>query len=301
LRALPVSLFLLLAATTAACAHVRSDPGERAETVRVGDAVFELRYGAKDARAARQVREALRSAVPAAERWGRLSRPVLITIYSTHGDLEAAAHRPGYAWLRAWTRYDSVDLQSPRTWSRGDATDAQMSQLVAHEITHCVMYQAAATELTWRSLRIPLWFREGMATVTAGEHRNVGLPEIGRYYREAHSLSRADADPLSRPEPLYRTRSDLVYGTADSAFRFLLDRYGPQRIRALLSGMAAGNEFAPAFEGAIGIPVAAFEGEFRRYVLLRGGLALDAHGTQPRPIGGAVPAGWGNGSPTGSP
>lgn len=279
MRSATLPVFLLLAAS-AACAHARSEAADsRAEAIRVGDAVFELRYRAEDAEAARQVRDALRGAVPAAERWGRLARPVLVTIHPTHEDLEVAAQRPGYPWLRAWTRYDSVDLQSPRTWSRGSATDAQMAQLVAHEITHCVMYQSAASELTWRRALIPLWFREGMATVTAGEHRSVGPPEIGRYYREARAPSAAAADPLSRPEPLYRTRSDLVYGTADSAFRFLLDRYGEQRIRGLLSAMAAGSEFGPAFESAVGIPLAAFEREFRRYVLWRGGLAPDARGT----------------------
>ncbi len=263
----------------AACAHVHSEPAARVEEVRVGDALFELRYDAADGRAARQVRDALASAVPAAQRWGRLTSPVVLTIHRTHDGLEAAARRPGYAWLRAWTRYGSVDLQSPRTWSRGAATDDEMAQLLAHEITHCVMYQAAASAATWRSVRIPLWFREGMATVTAGERRPVGAPEIGRYYHDVTPAAAAAADPLSRPEPLYRANAELVYGTANSAFRFLLDRYGEERIRRVLSSMAAGSDFDSAFERAVGIPVADFEREFRRYVLWRGGLALGARGS----------------------
>lgn len=263
---------------TAACAHVRSEPADsagRVETVSVGGARFELRYDAADEGAARQVREALLAAIPATERWGRLTSPVRVTIHPTHQELEAAARRPGYAWLRAWTRFGSIDLQSPRTWSRGAATDAEMAQLVAHEVTHCVMYQAAASEATWQSVQIPLWFREGMATVTAGEHKRVGPAEIRRYYQEASSAPAA-GDPLSRPEPLYRGNSDLVYGTAHSAFQFLLDRYGDERIRRVLSALAGGNDFAAAFAREVGIPLADFEREFRRYVVWRGGLALDS-------------------------
>jgi hypothetical protein len=277
LRSVSLPLLLLLLAV-AACAHARSDCAERVETVRAGGVLFELRYEAADAHAAEQVREALAAAVPAAERWGRLRTSVLVTIHPTHRDLEAAAKRTGYGWLRAWTRYRSVDLQSPRTWSRGAATDAEMAQLLAHEITHCVMYQAAAAEASWQLLRIPLWFREGMATVTAGERKHVGAAEIRRFYQEAASASAPAGDPLSHPEPLYRAHADLVYGTAQRAFQFLLDRYGEGRIRRVLSDMREGSEFAPAFEREVGIPLAAFEREFRRYVAWHGGPTLQARG-----------------------
>jgi hypothetical protein len=245
-----------------ACAH--SPAERRLETVRVGDAEFNLQYRPEDEAAARQVRTALEQAVPAARRWGTLAAPVLLTIHASHGALEEAAQRRGYDWLRAWTRYDRIDLQSPRTWSRGAASDAEMTRLLAHEITHCVMYQASSSALTWAHRDIPLWFREGMASVTAGESRRVGPREIGRFYREAAG------DPLTIPGPLYRSHSDLVYGTAHSAFRFLLERYGEDRIRRLLALMASGAEFEPAFQGAMGIPLSDFELEFKHYVLWRG-------------------------------
>jgi hypothetical protein len=286
LRSASLLLFAL-----AACAHAHGEPsarletacvGEpsaRLETVRVGEATFELRYAPEDAQAAKQVRAALGRAVPAAERWGRLSGSVVVTIHPTHQALEGAAQRSGYAWLRAWTRYGSVDLQSPRTWSRGMATDDELAQLLAHEITHCVMYRSAASESTWRSVRIPLWFREGMATVTAGERAHVGPSEIGRFYREAAATSGPAGDPLSEPELLYRSRAELVYGTAQSAFQFLLDRYGEERIRSLLERMAAGSDFGAAFQGAVGIPIVDFEREYRHYVLWRGSLALGPRGS----------------------
>ncbi len=229
----------------------------RLETIVVGGGVFHLQYGPEDADSARQIAGALKSAVPASERWGRFSAPVLITIHPTHQALEAAAHREGYAWLRAWARYASVDLQSPRTWSNGRTTDAGMAQLLAHELTHCVMYQSAGSASDWATRRIPLWFREGMASVTAGqEHEGTGS--------QAHHRSPRDGDPLAALDPLYRSESELVYETAHQAFHFLLERFGEERIRRLIATMGEGQRFPEAFESAVGIPVQDFEGDFKR-------------------------------------
>ncbi len=198
---------------------------------------------------------------------------MLVTIHPTHEALEAATRREGYGWLRAWARYDSVDLQSPRTWSSGRASDAEMAQLLAHELTHCVMYQSAASERTWLSRDIPLWFREGMASVTAGQQHKRTHPEvIWRFYADkaAGGDVRPAGDPLSEPGPLYRAESELVYGTAHRAFRFLLDRYGEERIRRLIAGMREGNGFREAFQQAVGIPLQDFEGDFRHYLAWQG-------------------------------
>ncbi len=262
----------MLVATTA-CAHVRGGQSGRVETVHVGNALVHLQYGPEDAETAQQVKAALQGAVPAAERWGRLSVPVLVTIHPTHQSLEAAAQRQGYGWLRAWARYASVDLQSPRTWSSGKASDAELSQLLAHELTHCVMYQSAASERTWPNRGIPLWFREGMASVTAGqEHKRAGPEAIWRFYRDRADGERMwpAGDPLTEPEPLYQSRSDLVYGTAHRAFHFLLYRYGEERIRGLIASMGEGRGFREAFQQSVGIPVQDFERDFRRYVVWQG-------------------------------
>jgi hypothetical protein len=241
-------------------------------TVRAGEAVFHLQYVPEDAGTALQVKAVLEWAVSAAERWGRLSAPVLVTIHPTHRALEAAAHREGYPWLRAWARYGSLDLQSPRTWSRGAASDAEVAQLLAHELTHCVMYQSAASERTWTNVGIPLWFREGMASVTAGQEHERARPEaIWRFYREQRAAGTPSAgDPLAQPEPLYRWESELVYGTAHQAFRFLLDRYGEERVRRLVARMGEGSSFQDAFQHAVGISLQDFEGDFRRYVVWQG-------------------------------
>jgi hypothetical protein len=237
------SVAFLLAAT--ACAHLQAGSGaERSEVVQVGQVLVELRHGSDDADAAEQVKRVLPRAVLAAERWGSLEGPVAVTIHPTHDRLEAATGREGQPWMRAWARRGAVDLQSPRTWSRGSASDDALGQLLAHELTHCVLFHAAGPG--WKARDIPLWFREGMASVTAGERH-----------------ARASAEAISAPERMMSSDAKLIYGTADRAFRYLIARYGQDRVRLLLARLGEGRTFPVAFRDALGVPLAEFERDLR--------------------------------------
>lgn len=265
----------------------RQGEDDRLDTVEIDGQVFRIHYWLEDAKAAAQVGRALARAVPRATRWGRIEKEVTITLHSTHAALEAAVHREGYEWLRAWARFQTIDLQSPRTWGWFGARDAEVDELLTHELTHCVMYQAAASEWTWPHKGIPLWFREGMASVTAGQgyrrttHEGLwsfyskSVPGAGDGYpaafaRAARGFVSQEGDPVTDPEPLYQDRSDVVYGAAHRTFEFLLSRYGEERVRAAMALMREGRSFEKAFEEAFGIGEAAFASEFRRYVLWKG-------------------------------
>jgi hypothetical protein len=239
---LPSLLVLVTAASACAAAPVRERWAARA-----GDHEVELdvRHAPRDAAAAAQVRAVLPAAVALAERWGPLRAPVTITIHPSHDALEAAADRPGHAWLRAWARPTALELQSPRTWSRGAATDAELTQLLAHELTHCVMFQAVGDARVAGT--IPVWFREGMATSASGERfAGAGAPASPAAAFHVTALA-------------YRAGSLRVYAGADEAFRALEAAYGRERIRALLAAMRAGRSFDDAFREATGASVAEFE------------------------------------------
>ncbi len=252
----PATLSALLVIASA-CAHARGGQPARLETVRAGDATVSVLYRPEDAYASLQVKRALALAVPAAQRWGRLLEPVVLTIHPTHEALETAAQRQGFPWMRAWARRASVELQSPRTWSKGRASDAAMTQILTHELTHCVTYQRIAGDRSRSSRGIPLWFLEGIASVTAGQrHAPRKWDAVWR--------SAVEGDPLAAPELFLRTDSALVYATAHSAFQFLLERYGEERVRRLIAGMGDGQDFSGAFALALGISVQDFERDFRR-------------------------------------
>ena len=253
----------------AGCACVPAGPPQRVERIRAAGAAFSVRYFPEDSEAARQIERSLERAVHTAERWGELSAPVLITIHPTHRDLEAAARRDD-AWLRAWARYASVDLQSPRTWSSGAASDAQMTELLSHELAHCVMFQAVKRD--GRPGRaIPLWFREGMASAAAGQEYGWVSPEaIRRLYLEDPPGGGSEPlreDALAASGSPRGSEPDLVYAAAARTFRSLLDRFGDEPVRRVMAGMSAGDGFSEAFRQATGISVQQFEGDFEERVL----------------------------------
>ena len=282
----------LILAMLAGCApRLSGEAAPRRETLHVGEARVELVSWPEDARAARQVARALAVALPQTARWGGLDTPISITIHPTHAGLEVAARRPGFDWLRAWARYGSIDLQSPSSWGIFGASDAQVVELLTHELTHCVMYQRAAAEWTWSLKGIPLWFREGMASVTAGQGRRRGtLEDLWRFYEQGLAADgagdgesgrgaargrvargqRSEGDPLGDPEPLYLERSEVVYGASHHAFAFLLERYGEERVLEALERMRGGAVFSRAFLESFGIGEPEFDADFRRYVLWQG-------------------------------
>jgi hypothetical protein len=221
----------LLLAT--ACVHAPA-----VATARPG---FQIVQAESDEEAARQLARVLPGALERVERWGTLPEPVTVRIQPSSEALAAAAGRPGDTWLRGWARRATVDIQSPRTWSRGRASDEAVATLLTHELTHCLLFQRIGGNWTRRD--IPSWFEEGMASFTADERH-----------------ARADASALGPAAAGRAFDAALSYGTADRAFRYLVARHGEPSVRAILDGLAGGRAFESAFRSATGSSVAAFEG-----------------------------------------
>ncbi|HZN94290.1 MAG TPA: hypothetical protein VFB81_16365 [Myxococcales bacterium] len=266
-RALPL-LALAAALLGPGCARI---PGavaglrERSE-LRAEVGTFELAYAAGDEASRDALERAIRAASPRLVRWGTLRVPVRVVILPTHEALEAVINRRDYEWLRAWARYDEIFVQSPRTWTFTGANPADVDELMLHELTHCLMYQRSAGGEDWMRKRIPLWFREGMASVTANQsYRWPALEDLARFYDE-----RPDQDPVGKPESLYRGQNEIVYGAAHHAFAFLIRRYGEKAVERVMEGMAQGATFPDAFQQAIGLSAPAFVQDFRLFVRLRG-------------------------------
>ena len=125
---------------------------------------IDVEFQEKDTSAAGMVRLAVERALPKLARWGAFDDSVTIVIHPNHAALERAANRSGYDFLRAWARYEQIELQSPRTWTLLGASQSQVDELLLHELTHSLMYQVASDMMGWTRKGIPLWFREGMAS-----------------------------------------------------------------------------------------------------------------------------------------
>ncbi len=237
---------LLGAVALTACAHVHERAADRVEQVQVRDVAIAIRYTSVDAAEAVRILRAVEAAVPLAERWGPLPAQVTVTIHPTHASLEETSGKPDLWWLRAWSRRASIDLQSPRTWTSGAATQIHLTQLLAHELTHCVMFEAIGSERS-SDLGIPAWFREGMATSTAGEH---------------FATARRDAaGSLTTNAAFQGEGAPLAYAAANDAFVALERRFGRARIREVLVRVRRGSGFPRAFQDALGMSLGAFEAD----------------------------------------
>ncbi len=258
----------------------------RAQELTLGTARFRIVYFPEDAAAARQVRSALEVAVPHLARWGGLRHPVTIRIHPTHEALEFAVGREGYDWLRAWAKFETIDVQSPRTWGLFGARARDLEELFTHELTHCVMYQLAGGELTWMYKEIPRWFSEGLATLTARQaYRYAPLEELYEFYeksaggagygdpsgaRRSVAMMAQFGDPIVDPDPIYQDQWRIVYGAAHHAAEFLVARYGEGRVMEVMRLMGTGLRFPTAFQQAVGLTDGEFASDFRRFVVWQG-------------------------------
>jgi len=248
---------LLLACATA---RTPSTPRETPLAARVSapGLLFDVLYTQADALEIPRIERGLLDAAPRIARWGTFREGVSIHLLPDHASLEEAVERRGYPWLRAWAFGDQVLLQSPRTWRSGDVVDdSEVAELIAHEVTHALMYQLLEPPegRRWATEEPPLWFREGMASVTAGQdHRRLSRAELSRWMG-----SHPGEDPLRPPTELYRTEREAVYSAAHRAFELLLRVSGDAAVRDMLRRVSAGAPFADAFKAATGRALADFE------------------------------------------
>jgi hypothetical protein len=283
-------LATLCPAVLLACATARTPTtaGEAplAARVQAPGLLFELLYTSPDEREVARITSGLLSVGPQLSRWGTFRQGVVIRVFPDHEALEAAVKRPGYPWLRAWAFGDQILLQSPRSWTQepGLPVDEELNELLAHELTHSLMYQlmepldGPAWTVDAPMEEPPLWFREGMASVTARQgHRRLSSEELGRW------LALHPGSDLLRPSSeLYRTEKEAVYGAAHRAFDLLTGLCGDQAVRDVLRGVRAGARFADAFKAATGHELPEFERE-----AIRSGFSATAAWSTFKPSSGA--------------
>jgi len=222
--------------------------------------LFEVLYTGADAREVPRIEQGLLLAGVRVARWGSFREGVFVHVLPDHAALEDAVARHGYPWLRAWAFGDQVLLQSPRTWiCDPPAPDDDVTELLTHELTHALMYQLMqrGTDPSWAAEEPPLWFREGMASVTADQgRRRLSVEELAQW-----AADHPGADLLRPDAQLYRDEKEAVYGAAHHAFDLLVRVAGDESIRELLRRVSGGANFAEAFRGATGHPLPDFEHE----------------------------------------
>jgi len=266
-------LLALLSFGTVRCAAHRNST---AEVVPTDTGAIRLEFVEWNEATADLLRKAVPEAAKVLSRWGGLREPVTITVVNSQWELQEAVGRP-VPGISAWARRNQVILWDPRWWPMApgiaehpalaaQVRRTQVTDLLKHELTHSLMFQRAGGSPSDPRDRIPFWFREGMATVTAGEGAKWPPPESLAQWLAAHQgedLLR-DAQKFARADPA------IAYGAAYHGFDFLDRRYGDATVLRILDRMRVRGGFPEAFRDAVGLSVEPFATDFRRYLTWRG-------------------------------
>ena len=248
---------VLLACATPARRSTSAEP-PLSERVQEPGLLFEVLYTGADARELPRIEKGLLVAGVRVARWGTFRQGVFVHVLPDHAALEDAVDRHGYPWLRAWAFGDQVLLQSPRSWiCDPPAQDDDVTELLTHELTHALMYQLMqrGTDPSWAAEEPPLWFREGMASVTADQgRRRLSVEELARW-----TSNHPGADLLRPDAQLYRDEKEAVYGAAHRAFELFVALAGDEGVRELLLLTRGGASFEDAFATVTGVGLARFE------------------------------------------
>ena len=147
-------------------------PRDAPVTARVSSpsAWFEVTCAGEDVSALGFVSSALIDAAARTTRWGSFRREIAVRVVPDHAALEAAADRANHPWLRGWAFADLILIQSPRSLGAPseEALRSDLRELLTHELTHVLMYQAMEPGGLRGLLAVaepdepPLWFREGV-------------------------------------------------------------------------------------------------------------------------------------------
>lgn len=261
-------LFALSGCLTPLSTLTRSTP------ISTSTATFELKSEPAAVSDTDRLHASLERAAPKLERWGNLVKPVTVKIAPTHDQLERAVGRVGYDWLRAWSTYRELIIQSPATWA---GNDGDLDELVVHELTHCLLFQRSGTDTNWAAKEIPLWFREGMATVTADQGLRYPSLEDLADWLDQH----AELDVFGDAETLSKDWYAQIYGLSFHAMRFFLKAHRDQAIVDAMALMIDGDDFEGAFTRAAGVTPSRFQSDFLNFLRFRAfrgfGLKLRHH------------------------
>lgn len=177
--------------------------------------------------------------------WGRYRRPVHLATAADRARLSAASPCPTEGLLRAVAGLESLLILEPSAWGRAPSP-LEIEQTLTHELAHVLLFQRCAPPESQREVRLPTWFREGMATVVAE-----GAPAPGQRRQLADHPALDDLPDADGP--LLDQHPGAAYAVATQLFQSWLERFGSRRLSALCRAMRAGHGFEAAHQRACGM------------------------------------------------
>ncbi|MBI2935117.1 MAG: hypothetical protein HYY29_06065 [Chloroflexi bacterium] len=197
----------------------------------------------------------------------RLTRPVKVYVYPTYEALRSALVFP-QEWTGgvAFTEYGIVAI--------GVATDRASIEFgkktVAHELGHLVSFQVTFNSY---GVGMPTWLNEGLAQYAEGapDSDRKGRLQLAVRQDKLFSIkSLAGSFPAGTDEAL------LAYGQADSVVRFLIEKYGKDRMLQYLGLFRKGIAAEEGLKQVYGFDYDGLDAAWRASIGAKARLALGA-------------------------
>ena len=178
-------------------------------------------------------------------------RPIPLRIYRTH-----------YSFIQEGGIDDKFTVGTARSGDERISVDASgafvtMKQVIAHEITHAVIFRILGD----RSRELPLWANEGIAKYESEEYPDADNNLLANAASDGSLIALSD---LKKTFP--KDKGSLAYAESASAIRYLVKRRGSAAPRALLAELAATGSFDKAFTKAAGQSEYAFVAAWNRNI-----------------------------------
>lgn len=134
-----------------------------------------------------------------------------------------------------------------------DGRKIDVERIVAHEIVHCVIDDAAG------GAYVPRWFHEGFAELLSGELGVSGRARLFHAVLNKRLMSFYDIERVFTEDAEGAT---LAYDQSLLAARMLIENHSRGVASAILSSMNGGDEFEVSFNRATGLTEADFEAAY---------------------------------------
>lgn len=184
-----------------------------------------------------------------------LRQPVTVEIYDSHEDFAVrTAGMPGLGLLGV-TFGHVLAMDSP---SSRPVNEFHWGSTLWHELAH--VYTLESTQH-----RVPRWFSEGISVYeewSSGPTPGVSVPGYAwAAFAEGKALPIADLD-RGFIRPAYAQQVQVSYMQAGLICRYIVAKFGADRLQAMLAEYAQGADTPTAVQKALGISDTAFDRQF---------------------------------------
>jgi hypothetical protein len=180
--------------------------------------------------------------------------PINIYAYPDFADLQdAMLYEPSWVGGRAFLGYDIIVIGIPRPdleWGR---------DVIVHELTHILV-----GHLTFSCLGdVPLWLHEGLAGYSEGELDDYSEEQFLEAIRSDSLLSVRSISGRFSELP---DKATLSYSQSYSLTKFLIERYGQDKMTDLLVGLRDGSTIDDALIQTYGFNLDGLEAAWRQAI-----------------------------------